>query len=64
MATKTIKFLDLHFFNNYRYTDAVLAYYATFSNTLFTILSFHQSCIKTKNRNRSMNKVKNLGYDR
>ena len=30
----------------------------------FSILGFHQSVIKTKNRNQSMNKVKNLGYDR
>ena len=28
------------------------------------ILGFHQSVIKTKNRNHSMNSVKNLGYDR
>ena len=28
------------------------------------ILGFHQSVIKTKNRNQSMNKVKNLGYNR
>ena len=27
-------------------------------------LGFHQSVIKTKNRDHSMNKVKNLGYDR
>ena len=29
-----------------------------------SILGFHQSVIKTKNRNHSMNKVKNLGCDR
>ena len=28
------------------------------------ILGLHRSVIKTKNRNHSMNKVKNLGYDR
>ena len=30
--------------------------------SLFSVFTSH--VIKTKNRNRSMNKVKNLGYDR
>ena len=34
-----------------------------YGSSVKCILGFHQSVINTKNRNHSMNKVKNLGYD-
>ena len=39
----------------------LIAHNAIHASELFC-LGFHQSVIKTKNRNHSMNKVKNLGY--